>query len=129
MNLYAIEKQKLLSEPFSEDALKLAHAIYNTYVLNNEELYMEIQLKTIAKLLKLDLNHNHTFKKIQDILEDLNEPLYIEEFEFHGKTCKNRFITFFKYKLTHDTLYLQLNEEFLHVEKEYMLDSFLSNQN
>ncbi len=127
MNLYAIEKQKLLSEPFSEEALKLAHAIYNTYMLNDKELYMEIQLKTIAKLLKLDINHNHTLKKIQDILEDLNEPLFIKEFEFRTKTYHNRFITFFKYKLTQDILYLQLNEEFLHVEKEYMLDSFLSN--
>ncbi len=129
MNLYAIEKQKLLSEPFSDDALKLAHAIYNTYILNDEELYMQIQLKTIAKLLKLDINHNHTLKKIQDILEDLSEPLFIKEFEFRSKTYHNRFITFFKYKLTQEILYLKLSEEFLHVEKEYMLDSFLSSQN
>ncbi len=126
MNLNAIQKQKLLSEPLEGDALKLAQAIYNTYILHDEELYMEIQVQKIAQLLKLDNTHNATRKYIQELLEDLNEPLFIKEFEYRHKKYTNKFIIFCKYKLTQEVLYLELNPEYLHIEKEYMLDAFLS---
>ena len=52
MNSDEIVKQKLLSEPVSERALKLARAIYHTYI-TYDDLDMEIKFQTFFKLLNL----------------------------------------------------------------------------
>ena len=125
MSLHEIKKQKLLHEPFSDDALKLARAIYNTHKKDDEELFLEIKVPTIIKLLNLHPS-KEAIKYIRDLLEELNEPLCVRGFKFFAKVYPMRFITFCTYEINEETLELNLSEEFLHVENEYMLDPFLS---
>lgn len=125
MELHKIVKQKLLSEPFSDDALRLARAIFNTYVEDDKNLYMEIQITAIDALLKLRQGQEAT-EYIVTLLEELNEPLMVKDFKFYGEISKMKFLHFCKYKINKDTIEIELSEEFLLAESEYMLDKFLT---
>ena len=92
MNSDEIVKQKLMSEPVSERALKLARAIYHTYV-SYGDLNMETKFETFFKLLNLH-PCSDSVKDIQNLLEELNEPLAIRNFEFHGVTTQLKFVQF-----------------------------------
>jgi len=124
MSLHTIEKQQLLYEPISPDALKLARAIYNTYLENDKDLFMEIKVKTIFNLLNLQSGVK-ALSYVKYLLEELNEPICVKNFKFYGTTYKMRFVIFCNYHIKDEMIEIDLNEEFLHVEEEYMLDPFL----
>ncbi len=119
-----IQKQRLLSEPFSDDVLKLARAIYNTYLLNDKELEMSLQLTTMFKLFHLQPS-NDSVSYLQGLLIELNEPLCVRNFKEGNKVYPMRFINFCEYKFTPNTLEIELHQDFLDVEHYYMEDSFL----
>jgi len=120
-----IIKQKLLSEPLSQEAVKFARAIYFTHLKDETNLYLEIKITSIMKLLNLH-SSKETIEHIRELFQELNEPLAVKDFEFFGKTYPLRFVTFCKYKINAEILEIELSEEFLHVENHYMLDSFLT---
>lgn len=125
MSLHTIQKQQLLFEPFSDDSLKLARAIYNTYLGDDDkELFMEIKINTILNLLNLHPGIKAT-QYIRYLLEELNEPLCVRNFKYFANTYKMRFVVFCSYTIKDKTIEITLSEEFLHVEEEYMLDPFL----
>jgi len=123
MNTNKIIKQKLLAEPLSEDALKLARAIYNTYV-TYDNLKMEIKFSTFFKLLNLHPCKNSIID-IQNLLEELNEPLAVKNFEYEGEIIHLKFIQFCSYIIKKETIELELSAKYLHAQKHYMKDSFL----
>ena len=118
-----IKKRKLLAEPISEKALKLARAIYNTYI-TYDDFEMEIKFITFYKLLDLQPCKD-SINDIQWLLEELNEPLAIKNFEFNGITTQLKFIQFCNYKINKDTVTIILSEEYLHAHLNYMSDAFL----
>jgi len=120
-----IVKQKLLSEPLSQRAIKFARAIYFTHLKDEANLYLEIKMTSIMKLLGV-FSIKEAIEHVKEILAELNEPLAVRDFEFFGKTYPIRFITFCQYKINGDILEIELNDEFLHAESNYMLDSFLT---
>lgn len=124
MSLHVIEKQNLLGQELSEDAVHLAQAIYNTYIEDHNELYMEIKIELIISLLNIP-NTPRSVTYIIELLEEINEPIGVKNFKFYGKEYDLRFITFCTYDIVDGYINIELNEEFLHAEKEYMLDSFL----
>ncbi len=120
-----IEKQTLLSEPLSQDALRLARALYNTYEENDDDdLDMDIKIEAILRLLKLE-NTQDSLLYIRKLLEELNEPLGVKDFAFEGNRYPLRFVTFCKYSFHDEILHIQLSQEYLDVQKNYMLDAFL----
>ena len=124
MSIHVIEKQYLLGEPLSADALHLARAIYNTYIEDDKDLYMEIHIEKIMEILHL----SHTPQSISyiiDLLEEINEPLGVKNFKFFGQIYPLRFVVFCTYEIKDDLVIIELSEEFLHVEEEYMIDRFL----
>ncbi|MFT7005017.1 MAG: hypothetical protein ACJAWW_002383 [Sulfurimonas sp.] len=124
MSLNDIDKQKLLQEPYDEDTLKLARAIYNTYMQNDKDIHMEIKIENILKLLKLRQSKK-AISYIKYLFEELNEPLCVKNFKFFAKIHPLRFVVFCNYVIKDEIIEIELSEEFLHVEQEYMLDSFL----
>ncbi|RLA79972.1 MAG: hypothetical protein DRG78_11880 [Epsilonproteobacteria bacterium] len=125
MKLHKIQKQKLLAEPFSNDALKLAKAIYNTYIEDDKNLYMEININIIIRLLRLQAG-DEAVKYIRNLFEELNEPLLVKEFKFYGEIFPMKFINFCEYTITKSTIEIELNDKFLLAESEYMIDKFLT---
>ena len=125
MDTDKIIKHNLLSEPISENALRLARAVYNTYI-TYDHLDMEIKFQTFFKLLNLHPCKD-SIDDIQNLLEELNEPLAVRNFEFRGETTQLKFIQFCCYKIKKETIEINISEEYLHAQSEYMLDSFLGN--
>ncbi len=124
MNSDVIIKQNLLVEPLSSGALKLARGIYNTYIAQDEELSLEIKIPIFFKLLNLQPCQD-SINDIQNLLEELNEPLAIRNFEFNGEKIQLKFVQFCSYKIGENTIKIELSPEYLHAQSEYMLDCFL----
>ena len=127
MNSHTIQKQKLLSEPLSKDALKFARAIYNTYLEDDENLCMIIKIQSILNLLKLQYCKG-SIEYIKELFEEINEPLFVKNFKFNGEIFPTRFVIFCKYEIVDKTIKIELSEEFLQVESQYMIDSFLNKE-
>ena len=124
MNINEIRKQRLMAEPLSAKALKLARGLYHTYIENEELLVIEIKIQTFFKL--LDLHPcNDSLRDIRNLLEELNEPLAVKNFAFRGKTTQLKFIQFCNYEIKTETIIIELSQEYLHAHRYYMLDSFL----
>ena len=123
MDTTEIKKRKLLAEPMSEKALKLARAIYNTYI-TYDDIEMEIKFSTFFRLLDLQPCKD-SINDIQLLLEELNEPLAIKNFEYNGVTTQLKFIQFCNYTIKHETVDITLSEEYLYAHLNYMSDAFL----
>jgi len=121
-----IEKTNLLCEELSEDAIRFSRAIYNTYIKNDYDFYMEIKLSVIYNLLNLQPT-NDSLNYIKNILIELNEPICVKNFKYRNKNYPMRFVAFCNYTFTTNSIELELSGEFLEVEEKYMLDSFLTN--
>ncbi|MDY0122992.1 hypothetical protein [Sulfurimonas sp.] len=119
-----IVKRNLLAEPLSLNAMKLARGIYNTYLAMDEDLSLEIKLQNIFKLLNLQPCKD-SINEIQDLLEEINEPLAVRNFEFEGESIQLKFVQFCTYEIGEETIKIELSPEYLHAQSEYMLDSFL----
>lgn len=124
MNSDVIIKQNLLAEPLSSGALKLARGIYHTYITLDEGFSLEIRIPIFYKLLNLQPCQD-SIDNIQNLLEELNEPLAIRNFKFKGETIQLKFVQFCSYKIGEETIKIELSPEYLHAQSEYMLDSFL----
>ena len=118
-----IKKRNLLSEPLSDKALKLARAIYNTYI-TYDNMEMEIKFATFFKLLQLQPCKD-SINDVQWLLEELNEPLAVKNFEYNGVTTQLKFIQFCNYKINKETLTIILSPEYMHAHMNYMKDAFL----
>ncbi|MCD6258453.1 MAG: hypothetical protein J7J31_02505 [Helicobacteraceae bacterium] len=119
------KKQTLLSEPLSQDAMRLARALYNTYKENDDgDLDMYIKIEAILRLLKLE-DTQESLLYIRKLLEELNEPLGVKDFNFDGKIYPLHFVIFCKYSFDERTLHIQLSQEYLDVQQNYMQDAFL----
>ena len=125
MGIQPVQKQKLLNEPLSDEALKLGRAIYNTY-LENEELEMQINISKLFKLFKLNAT-NDSLAYIKSIFMELTEPIIVKNFKFWNNIYPMRIVTFCIYRFHDDYVDIELSEEFLEVEKTYMIDNFLTN--
>jgi len=123
MDKKEIKKRNLLSEPLSDNALKLARAIYNTYI-TYDDIEMEIKFETFFKLLQLQ-SCKDSIDDIQWLLEELNEPLAVKNFEYNGIKTQLKFIQFCNYSINHDTVTIILSPEYLHAHMNYMKDAFL----
>ncbi|MDA7818444.1 hypothetical protein N9A28_09670 [Sulfurimonas sp.] len=123
MDKEEIIKQKLLHEPLSDKALKLARAVYNTYV-TYDDFSMEIKFDTFFKLLDLHPCKD-SISDIQELLEELNEPLAVRNFEFNGVKTQLKFIQFCTYKVNSETVTIELCADYMHAHLYYMKDAFL----
>ena len=85
---------------------------------------MEIKFETFFKLLEL-----HPCKdSINDIvylLEELNEPLAVRNFEFEGQSIQLKFIQFCNYSVGDETITINLRRDYMYAHMNYMSDAFL----
>ena len=125
MGLHIVKRQYLLGDTFSEDALHLARAIYNSYIENGKDFYMEIHIDKIVSLLDLDDCYD-TIHYITTVLEEINEPIGVRDFKYYADEYEIRFLVFCSYEFEDDMINIYLSEEFLYAEKVYMIEDFLT---
>jgi len=124
MNIEKPIKHKLFKTPLSDEALRVARAIYNTYFIKDKELHLEIKILTIANLLKIPSDASAT-QDIIKIFEELNEPLEVSNFSYERNFYPRRFIFFFKYEIIQGTVIIDISSEYLYAHDNYMSDAFL----
>jgi hypothetical protein len=124
MNIEKPIKNNLFKTPLSDEALRVARAIYNTYFVKGNELHLEIKIQMIANLLKIPPDTSATQHLIQ-IFEELNEPLEVLNFRYEKNFYPRRFIFFFKYEIIQDRVIIDISSEFLYAHDNYMSDAFL----
>ncbi len=125
MILHEIQKQKLLQEPLEPDVLKLARAIYNTYIEDNYELFLDIKITILLNLFNLPKS-DKSLKYIKYLFEELNEPLCVKNFKFFANVYPMRFIYFCTYSIQNDFIEIELSEEYLYAIENYMIDPYLT---
>jgi hypothetical protein len=87
---------------------------------------MHISLPKLYELFKLP-NINDSLKEIKAIFLELNEPIMVKDFKFYADVYEMRIMTFCTYEFKEGYVDIELNEEFLEAEKNYMIDKFLTN--
>lgn len=114
-------------QALSPECIKLATAIYNTYVAEGEP-YLSIPQKHLCKLYGLSNSHE-TYMYLQELFAELNEPVLLEDFVFRGKMYKWETISFCSFdeewKEGDEFLEITINELFLAVMKERMAEPFI----
>lgn len=115
-----IEKQELIRGTLSKDALKLAQSLYSTYLLNDEEPFINTSVTKLCGMLG-DISK----EKLDEIFTELNEPIMIKDFSFRGKFFSQIVLQFCKYKYDGNVLQIELSEKYLEAMKNYMLHPFL----
>ena len=126
--MQTIEKQHLIKEPLEKETLKLAQAIYSTYIVNEKDPYMSIPVDKLYTLLGFEKTPD-SLNKLIDVFVDLTEPIVVREFEYMGKRYEEIILTFCDFKIIeqdgHKQMEIEVNEMYLKAMKYYMTDPFL----
>lgn len=117
----------MVMAPLSSESIKLATAIYNTYIAENDP-YLSIPLESLCRLFNLENSHD-TYAHLQELFAELNEPVLIENFVFRGQHYKWEPVSFCSFdedwKEGDEFLEITINELFLAVMKERMSEPFI----
>lgn len=109
-----IEKRLIIKHP-SEAAVKLANSIYFTSIQEGEP-YVYLSLKQLYKLFD-DFDETDWYAKdqITRLLEELSEPVAIENFTYNRKEIVWQAISFISYEFT-----MEKDEEYVDIELNQM---------
>lgn len=115
-------------QTLSDDAIKLANVLYNTYINENDaELHIPvIKLCDVFNYVCDDISKSMIMK----LFEELNEPILIPHFEYYGKKMQWQMLSFCSFdevwKLEDDFIDIYINEIYLHVLKNYVDEPFIN---
>jgi hypothetical protein len=115
-----VEKRLIIKHP-SERAVKLANSIYFTSVQEGEP-YVYISLKQLYKLFD-DLNETKWYAKseITKLLDELTEPVAMENFTYNRKEIKWEAVSLLTYEFT-----MEKDEEYVDIELNKMFLEVMS---
>ena len=85
---------------------------------------MLIKISTVEKILKLEEDEN-SLGYIRMLLEELCEPIAVKNFKYFGNLYPVRLLRLLTYKFDNGHVEIELSEEFLYAEQEYMIARFL----
>jgi len=115
-----VEKRLIIKHP-SKDAIKLANSIYFTSIQEGEP-YVYLSLKQLYKLFD-DVNETDWFAKdrVTRLLEELSEPVAIENFTYNRKEVKWQAIGLLTYQFA-----MEKDEEYVDIELNPMFLDLMS---
>lgn len=117
----------MVMAPLSPECVKLATAIYNTYIAEGEP-YLSIPLEGLCRLFHVNNSHD-TFIHLQELFTELNEPVLIENFVFRGHMYVWETVSFCSFDEVweegDESIEITINELFLAVMKERMAEPFI----
>ena len=122
------KKRSFIVELPSKDAIKLANAIYNTYIFEGKNPYLSLSVKRLCDMYNMfDDEDSHAY--IRELFEELNEPAVVENFKYRGHIIDWKVISFceFEHVWKDDDPYIEvnLNEMYLAAMAELMDEPFL----
>lgn len=127
----AVAKRSVMKRP-SEEAVKLANKIYFTSIQEGAS-YLYLSLKQLCNILD-NCTEKDWFAKgrITELLEELSEPVAVENFTYNRKQIKWQAISFLTYEFcTEDDgeyVDIELNEMFIEVMKQIEAEPYINFQ-
>ena len=122
------QQNSFILELPSKDAIKLANAIYNTYIYEGKNPYLDLSVKRLCEMYGFS-NTEASYQKIKTIFEDLNEPAVVENFKYLGRIIDWKVITFceFEHVWRDEDAFIEinLNELFLSAMQYFMKEPYL----
>lgn len=110
-----ITKRKLVQIWPSEEAVRLANNIYHTYIQEGSP-YLHISLQLLCRLFG-DCEGDRVKEHIVALLEELNEPIAIENVTLKGKKIDWQVLRFLRYGFSSENgkeyLDIEINESYL----------------
>ena len=114
----------------SDDAVKLANVIYNTYV-QEDYPYLEIKVNRLCEIFGFR-GYTHSKEEldyIRGLFEELNEPIAVVDFKYGSKTYDWKALQFCSFETpwqdSDQTIEIVINEMYLAAVKEYMEKPFI----
>jgi hypothetical protein len=115
----------------SDDALRLANVLYNTYV-QEDDPFLEVNVNRLCEIFGY---RGYTYKKeelqhIRDLFEELNEPIAVVDFKYGSRTYDWKALSFCSFekpwKEGDETIEIVINEMYIAAVKEYMEKPFIN---
>lgn len=123
------KREPLIRSLPSRDAIRLANALYQTYITEQEPV-LHIR-KTLLFQLYRRIDDEPSDAKIEQLFNELNEPCAVQNFEYEGERIEWRMVSFCRLlsPIDSDNVYVdvEINELFLAVlrsEEEESLIAF-----
>lgn len=115
----------------SDDAVKLANAIYNTYV-QEDYPYLEIGVNRLCQIFGYT-GYTHSREDldyIRGLFEELNEPIAVVDFKYGAKTYDWKALQFCSFEKpwqdADQTIEIVINEMYIAAVSEFMEDPFIN---
>lgn len=115
----------------SDDAIKLANAIYNTYV-QEDYPYLEIGVHRLCEIFGFT-GYTHSKDEldyIRGLFEELNEPIAVVDFKYGSKTYDWKALQFCAFEKPWQdedkTIEIVINEMYIAAVGEYMEKPFIN---
>lgn len=121
-------RQKLILKRPSEEAVRLANDIYYTY-LQEGSPYFRLSLQRLCQVYG-ESSEESVRARIEKLLEELNEPIAVEDFTYRGKKTDWQMVHFLNYGFCRENgkayIDIEINEIYLEalskLESEPYLD-------
>ncbi len=119
---------EIIIQDLSEDAIKLANILYNTYI-NENDAELHIPVLKLCQVFNYECD-DISKSMIMKLFEELNEPVMVPSFEYHGKKMSWQVMSFCSFdevwKIEDEFIEIYMNEMFLYVLKHYVHEPFLN---
>jgi len=115
----------------SDDAIKLANVLYNTYVQEHYP-YLEISVVRLCEVFGYSAYpvSKEAIEYLQEVFDELNEPVLVTNFKFGSRIHDWKVIQFceFDHPWEEEDEYIEvtINEMFIAAMKEYMSTPFIN---
>jgi hypothetical protein len=127
MEQIIMSKQRLISAIPSKDAIKLANAVYQTYIVE-EYSHLKLSIKRLCEVFQFDKTPE-TIAYFKLLFDELNEPVAVKDFAYEENFYKWLVLDFCSFEqewqLEDEYIYVAINEIYLHAMQELMRDPFI----
>jgi len=111
----------------SENAVRLAQALYNTYVIEEDEV-LEFSVTRLYEMFRVSASKG-SYDFLNALFDDLNEPIVVENYWYEGEIIEWKSIEFchfiLPWKFDDEHVSIALNLLYIDVIKHSMQEPFL----
>lgn len=123
-----MSEHRLISAIPSEDAIKLANAIYQTYIYE-EYSHLKLSVKRLCEVFQFE-HTPETISYFRALFSELNEPVAVSDFTYEEHLYKWLVLDFCSFEKPwqdeDEYIYIAINEIYLSAVKALMSEPFIA---
>jgi hypothetical protein len=122
-----MNKYQFISNLPGQEAIKLANAIYQTYLVEDSS-HLQFSVKRLCEIYNFEFTQD-TFCYFKTLFAELNEPVAVTDFTYKGDFYKWLVLDFCSFenewKFEDEYINIAINEIYLSAMKELMQEPFI----